>query len=294
MSKITDNPRAMAGIAGLLVVFITSLLASTAIDAAIVVPVAVAASFVAGLVIIPASYAEAEREAERHVLGEFLDRQVRSGRKLSILDPQTAMLQRWYFELRVAEEARRCRRYGTSMALMFVKVHDSSDADKTWTQEDEIDFVQMFGRTLRSVDLAARINEREYAVCLPHTTEEGADTAAGRLLNNSGAYQLETLMAFCPRDGIDYETLIDRATPYTPSAPQARDAGSVPESLQLVRLLDTTPAGEIAVPEGQTIRGVKAKMRRASKRAGVEIRIWEENGTIHFERLEPLRQEGAA
>jgi GGDEF domain-containing protein len=284
----------MAGIAGLLVVLVTSLLAATAIDAAIVVPVAVAAAFVAGLVIIPASYADAEREAERRVLGEFLDRQVRSGRKLSILDPQTAMLQRWYFELRVAEEARRCRRYGTSMAIMFVRVQDSLDPNKTWTHEDEIDFVQMFGRTLRSVDLAARISEREYAVCLPHTTEEGADTAAGRLLNNSGAYQIETLMAFCPRDGVDYETLIDRAAPYTPAAPRPHDTGSVPESLQLVKLLDTTPAGEITVPEGQTIRSVKAKMRRASKRAGVEIRIWEENGAIHFERLEPLRQEGAA
>jgi GGDEF domain-containing protein len=294
MSNITDNPRALAGIAGLLIVLVTSFLAATAIDAAIVVPVAVAAAFVAGLVIIPASYADAEREAERRVLGEFLDRQVRNGRKLSILDPQTAMLQRWYFELRVAEEARRCRRYGTSMALMFVKVHDSTDPNKTWTQEDEIDVVQMFGRTLRSVDLAARITEREYAVCLPHTTEEGADTAAGRLLNNSGAYRVEALMAFCPRDGIDYETLVDRAMPYTPPAPRAREAGSVPESLQLVKLLDTTPAGEIAVPEGQTIRSIKAKMRRASKRAGVEIRIWEENGTIHFERLEPMRQEGAA
>jgi GGDEF domain-containing protein len=271
-----------------------SFLAATAIDAAIVVPIAVAAAFVAGLVIIPASYVDAEREAERRVLGEFLDRQVRHGRKLSILDPQTAMLQRWYFELRVAEEARRCRRYGTSMALMFVKVHDSTDPDKTWAQEDEIDFVQMFGRTLRSVDLAARITEREYAVCLPHTTEEGADTAASRLLNNSGAYKVEALMSFCPRDGIDYDALVGRAMPYTPSAPRTREAGAVPENLQLVKLLDTTPAGEIAVPEGQTIRSIKAKMRRASKRAGVEIRIWEENGTIHFERLEPMRQEGAA
>jgi hypothetical protein len=35
-------------------------------------------------------------------------------------------------------------------------------------------------------------------------------------------------------------------------------------------------------------------MRRASRRAGVEIRIWEENGAIHFERQEHMRQEGAA
>ena len=204
------------------------------------------------------------------------------------------MLQRWYFELRVAEEARRCRRYGTSMAVMFVKVHDDSHPDKAWTQEDEMDFVQMFGRTLRSVDLAARINEREYAICLPHTTEEGADTAAGRLLKNSSAYSVSAHMALCPRDGLEYETLVDRAQPYTPSLPKARETGAASSNLQLVKLLGASPAGEIAVAQGQTLRSAKAKLRRASRRAGVDIRIWEENGALHFERQEPLRQEGAA
>ncbi|HLG10822.1 MAG TPA: diguanylate cyclase [Dehalococcoidia bacterium] len=294
MAKLGSNPRALAGIAGLLAVFVASLLASTAVDAAIVVPVAVVAAFASGLLIMPNPNAEAEREAERRLLGEHLDRQVRSGRKLSILDPQTAMLQRWYFELRVAEEARRCRRYGTSMAVMFVKVQDASQPDKVWTQEDEMDFVQMFGRTLRSVDLAARIHEREYAICLPHTTEEGADTAASRLLKNSGAYTVHAFMAFCPRDGIDYESLVDRAEPYTPKATRAREPGALSPNLQLVKLIGSTPAGEIAVPEGQTVRSTKAKMRRASKRAGVDIRIWDENGMIHFERQEAMRQEGAA
>ncbi len=293
MAKLGTNPRALAGIAGLLAVFVASLFVSTAVDASIVVPVAVVAAFASGLLIMPSPTAEAEREAERRRLGRHLDRQVRNGRKLSILDPQTAMLQRWYFELRVAEEARRCSRYGTSMAVMFVKVQDATEPDKVWSQQDEMDFVQMFGRTLRSVDLAARINEREYAVCLPHTTEAGADTAAGRLLKNSGAYSVTAFMALCPRDGIDYETLVDRAQIYTLPAPSARESGTV-ASLQLVQFLGTTPSGEIPVAEGQTVRGTKAKMRRASKRAGVEIRIWEENGMIHFERQEPMRQEGAA
>jgi GGDEF domain-containing protein len=283
----------LAGVAGLVTVFVVSLLASTVVNAIIVVPVAVLAAFGAGLIIVPPML-DTQREAERHVLGEHLDRQVRSGRKLSILDPQTAMLQRWYFELRVAEEARRCRRYGTNMAVLFIKVHDTDQPNKEWTQEDEMDFVQVFARTLRSVDLAARINEREYAVCLPHTTEEGADTAAGRFLKNTHAYSVTAHMAFCPRDGLDYESLVDRAQVYTPGAAHPHESAAVESNLQLVKLLGATPAGEVTVPEGQTVRGTKAKMRRASRRAGVEIRIWEENGAIHFERQEHMRQEGAA
>jgi GGDEF domain-containing protein len=298
MANLGGNPRALIGIAGLTAVFVVSLLASTAVDASIVVPVAVIAAFGSGLLIMPSASSEAQREAERRLLGEHLDRQVRSGRKLSILDPQTAMLQRWYFELRVAEEARRCRRYGTSMAVLFVKVQDADQPDRAWTQDDEMDFVQMFGRTLRSVDLAARINEREYAVCLPHTDEEGADSAADRMLKNSTGYSVSAFMALCPRDGIDYESLVERAIPYEPGASSVTQT-SEPEPapaniIQLAHLLGTQPTGEIAVPEGQTVRGTKAKMRRASKRAGVDVRIWEENGMVHFERLEPMRQEGAA
>jgi GGDEF domain-containing protein len=293
VSGLLRDRRALGGVAGLVAVLAFSLLAVTSIDSSIVVSLAVVAAFSAGLVIVP-PMADAGQEAERRVVGEHLDRQVRNGRKLSILDPQTAMLQRWYFELRVAEEARRCRRYGTSMAVMFVRVNSEGLAGQEWTQEDEIDFVQTFGRTLRSVDLAARIGDREYAVCLPHTTEEGADTAAARLLKNSGGYSVTAQMAFCPRDGLDYEALAGRAEPYTPGLPRTNESAAPGGNLQLLKLLGESPAGEIPVPAGQTMRSAKAKLRRASRRAGIDIRIWEENGAVHFERLEPMRQEGAA
>ena len=296
-SRIRDvggNPRAISGTAGLLVVFTGSLLASMAIDAAIVMPVAVVAAFGAGLLLLPSKAQAIEREEEHRLVGKHLERQVRNARKLSILDHQTALLQRWYFELRVAEEAKRCRRYETRMAVVIIKVQDSNPPKRVWRQEDEMDFVQMFARTLRSVDLAARINEREYAVCLPQTTEEGAAIAATRLLKNSGSYHVTAFMALCPRDGTDYETLVRRARVFKPP-PSSKVKKKPSAGLQLVNLLGSTPAGEVTVPEGGTVRATKAQLRRASKRAGVDIRIWEESGAIHFERApESIRQEGAA
>ena len=64
--------------------------------------------------------------------------------------------------------------------------------------------------------------------------------------------------------------------------------------MQLVQLVKTAPYGEIALRDGETVRNTKTKLRRASKRAGVDLRIWDENGAIHFERLASSQQRGAA
>jgi hypothetical protein len=61
-----------------------------------------------------------------------------------------------------------------------------------------------------------------------------------------------------------------------------------------LQLISTEPSGEVPVLEGQTIAAAKSKVRRAAKRAGIELRVWEESGAIHFERQEALEQEGVA
>ena len=293
ISEITNNQRALGSIAGLLAVALASLLAVAAIEPIIVVPLAVVAAFAAGVASTPKT-SEAERAETQRQSGETLLRQVRSGRKVSILDPQTALLQRWYFELRVAEEARRCRRYATSMALIFIKVQAAQEPERPWTQDDEIDFVQMFARTLRSVDLAARINEGEYAVCLPQTSAEGAAVAVARLLEDTGGYAVSAFMAHCPGDGMDYESLAERAQPFAPEEQHEDEPDSVSTGLTLLSLVESSASGEVAVPEGQNVRNTKAKLRRAAKRAGVDLRIWDDDGVVRFERLEPIRREGAA
>jgi GGDEF domain-containing protein len=256
---------------------------------------AIPMAFVSGLLVSLEPTSAAEREEEHRLSGEFLDRQVRHSRKLSILDSQTALLQRWYFELRLAEEGRRCIRYGHSTGVIFMEVDAVTPDETPWTPSHEIDFVQLFARTLRSVDLAGRINEREYAVCLPHTTLEGAHRAVARLLENASGYQVAAYVALCPRDGTDFDALIEQAQPFDPEAviaPQPAEAAAS-ESVSLVQMLGTLPSGEIEVLDGQTVSSTKAKVRRASKRADVEVRIWEEDGTIHFERLNAWHEEGA-
>ena len=294
MSRIAGNPKVAAGIAGPLVVFIASVLALSLVDAVFVLLLAIVAAFASGLMVSFDPVAAAEREEGHRLSGEFLNRQVRHSRRLSILDPQTALLQRWYFELRIAEEARRCRRYEHTTALILICVDASAQPYRTWTQVDETEFVQLFFRSLRSVDLVARIDERTYGVCLPETTLQGAKSVATRLLQAAGAYAVTAKLALCPGDGMDYDALVARARVFAPPPGGNGASAAVSGGLPLVQLLGTTISGEIAVPQGQTVRGTKAKIRRASRRAGVELRIWEENGAVRFERIEAVPQESTA
>ena len=213
---------------------------------------------------------------------------MRTGRKLSILDPQTALLQRWYFELRVADEARRCRRYGMGMSILFIQVEDDEEraGDADWTTEIQMDIVQVLARQMRAVDLAARTGDREFALCLPHTSVEGALSLAWRISQNVGSYKVTMRKATAPDQGFDFDALYTAAEGFIPEEPIARPVEQPSSHLQLAQLVKASPYGEVPITDGQTIRSGKAKLRRAAKRAGVEIRVWDADGALHFERLD--------
>jgi len=288
---VLRSPRALLAAVAVIAIFGLSVWVSPIAAAVVVAPLALIAAVAAA----PNVTAARAREAARISISAGLNRQVRNGRKLSILDPHTALLQRWYFELRVADEVRRCRRYGMGVSMMFIKIEDDEEHgnDPDWNTEVQMDFVQVLARSLRAVDLASRTDEREFALCLPHTAEEGSLTLAWRVAQNVGSYKVTMRKATAPDDGFDFDALYEKAEVFTPTEPAPKAVEEPSSHLQLVQLVKTEAYGEVAVPEGQTTRNTKSKLRRASKRAGVDIRIWEENGAIHFERV-ASSQRGAA
>jgi GGDEF domain-containing protein len=294
-SRVLDvirSPRALLASLAVIAIFGLSIWVSPLAAAVVVAPLALVAAVAAA----PNETAARAREATRATINAGLNRHMRGGRKLSILDPQTALLQRWYFELRIADEARRCRRYGMGMSTLFIKVEDDEAHadDPDWTTEVQMDVVQILARQMRAVDLAARIDEREFALCLPHTGEDGAMSLAWRISQNVGAYKATMRRAMAPDQGFDFDALYEAAEVFTPEEPSAMPAEEPSSHLQLVQLVKTSPYGEIPMPDGQTTRNMRSKLRRAAKRAGVDVRIWEANGVMHFERLAGQQQRGAA
>jgi GGDEF domain-containing protein len=291
--EILRSPRALLAAVAVVAVFGLAIGVSPVAGAVVVVPLAVIAAVAAA----PNETAARARDAARASINAGLNRHARNGRKLSILDPQTGLLQRWYFELRVADEARRCRRYGMGMSTLFLKVEDDEahKDDPDWTTEVQMDVVQVLARQMRAVDLASRVGEREFALCLPHTGDDGAMSLAWRISQNTGSYQVTMRKAMAPDQGFDFGALYEVAeafAPYDPAPPKPSKQPS--DHLQLVQLVKNFPYGEVAVAEGQTARNTKAKLRRAAKRAGVPVRIWEAEGVLHFERLAATQQRGVA
>jgi GGDEF domain-containing protein len=289
---VIRSPRALLAALTVIAIFGLAVWVSPLAAGIVVVPLALIAAVAAA----PNETAARAREAARVSINAGLHRHARSGRKLSILDPQTALLQRWYFELRVADEARRCRRYGMGMSTLFLRIEDDEKhaTDPDWPTEVQMDFVQILARQMRAVDLASRTDEREFALCLPHTGDDGARSLAWRISQNVGSYKVTMRKALAPDQGFDYDALYEAAEIFVPEEPVARPVQEPSTHLQLVQLIKNEPYGEVPIPEGQTLRNTKSKLRRASKRAGVDVRIWEANGILHFERLANGQQRGVA
>src|SRR4051812_49267870 len=96
-----------------------SLLAAVTAVAARVLPV------VPGVIVFAVVLAVLEmtpRRAGRFRRPHGLQRQVDGLRRTALYDAELGVYQGWYFDLRLREEAARCKRYGLSMAVVIVKV----------------------------------------------------------------------------------------------------------------------------------------------------------------------------
>jgi len=147
------------------------------------------------------------------VINKLLEKQVQPGRRLVILDPETTLFKRWYFDLRLSEEVNRCSRYGSPMALIAVRRLSSSgsQAERRNSLETELDFVKVFMRNVRTLDLATKLNETDYCICLPHTDKRGAESVATRLLVEIGQTEISVGVAEYSGEDKEAEVTLERA-----------------------------------------------------------------------------------
>jgi len=134
-------------------------------------------------------------------------------RRNSIRDETTGLLNRWYLERRLEEEAARCRRYGYSMAVLVIKAgfpHLADLSDDRW-QQRTVDAAQRCMRVVRVVDLSAYLAPMEFAICLVHCDREGAESALERLTEELSEYTCLGGIAVFPADGCEPRAMIELA-----------------------------------------------------------------------------------
>ncbi len=106
-------------------------------------------------------------------------------RHMAYADGLTGIFNRRYFEMRIAEEMERARRYDNALALIMVDL----DHFKRLNDEfghllgDEVlrQVTTLFGQNLRKSDIVCRYGGEEFVLLMPQTAVEQATAAAEKL-----------------------------------------------------------------------------------------------------------------
>jgi GGDEF domain-containing protein len=112
-------------------------------------------------------------------------------RRFDEFSPNETHLSRQYFETRLAQEIKRSRRH--KLPLCVVTLSTPRERDKA---VHTLQLIELTARNLRAEDSAGRLGRYVYAICLPHTTPEGAEAVIGRLRGEFGAKQLHFSLAY--------------------------------------------------------------------------------------------------
>lgn len=145
-------------------------------------------------------------------IANIAQRPVPGGRHL-VRDEITGLHHRWYFEMRLEDEAARCDRYGYSMAVVVLRFGSVELADirrESWPGR-AIAAAEKCVSAVRRVDLSGYLAPNEFAICLVHCDVEGAQRALDRLQAELSEYSFDGGISVFPIDGCGPLALIDLA-----------------------------------------------------------------------------------
>ncbi|HEX5139696.1 MAG TPA: diguanylate cyclase [Dehalococcoidia bacterium] len=134
-------------------------------------------------------------------------------RRNSIRDESTGLLNRWYLERRLEEEAGRCKRYGYSMAVVVLKcaILDRSGISADGWQVESATAAHRCAQVIRTVDLSSSLAPFEFAICLVHCDEDGAQRAIDRMIAEMKEYECSVGVAVYPDDDCQPRAMIELA-----------------------------------------------------------------------------------
>jgi GGDEF domain-containing protein len=212
MRSVHPRPTAIAagitallfGIVWMLSAWDLSLLNSFAAAAVVAVGVG------AGIYVIKSAASPASGERGNRLL-ELMQRSSEARR--GIRDETTGLLNRWYLERRLDEEAARCMRYGHSMAVIVLKAIalDLARFSLDGWQQESAAAAERAATVIRNVDLSASLAPFEFALCLVHCDRIGAEAAIQRIIREFSDYDCRIGIAIYPEDECEPRALIELA-----------------------------------------------------------------------------------
>jgi len=100
----------------------------------------------------------------------------------AIYDLASTWYQGWYFELRLEEEVWRGNRYGFPVSVIALHLEDDLGSPLIPARQDFNNRLsEIAANRLRRSDLPGILDERDFAICLPHTDVSRARVVAERV-----------------------------------------------------------------------------------------------------------------
>jgi diguanylate cyclase (GGDEF)-like protein len=130
-----------------------------------------------------------------------------------VYDPVTGLYSRWYLELRLREEVERCRRYGSSFALVVIRLTGvglAALATDFWVRRVE-EIGALTNAALRTVDIVAALGPAELAICLVNCNFGDANSVATRLIACISQDQTSIGVVVFPEDELEPQAIIEVA-----------------------------------------------------------------------------------
>lgn len=111
----------------------------------------------------------------------------RALRSQAVRDPLTCLFNRQQAFLMGTQELARSRRYHTPLAILVVRVDNMRDINQTYGyalgDHALICLSRLLQTLLRDADYAARLDDRQFIICLPDTNAQQARLISQRILN---------------------------------------------------------------------------------------------------------------
>jgi GGDEF domain-containing protein len=127
-----------------------------------------------------------------------------------------------YFEARLDQEVRRCRRHEIPLCVLTLQ---TASGDDGWS-EATARLVSVASRLLRAEDSVCHIGGAAYAISLPHTTPAGAAVVISRLSQELGMESPTFGLAYLPPGRMaTSQSLIEHAL-RTPVRPETAEAAA--------------------------------------------------------------------
>ena len=107
---------------------------------------------------------------------------------ISKTDTLTGIHNRKSFEDHFSNEIERCKRHSHPLALMLIDIDNLNRINEQHGHDmgDRVlkDVAWLVKNAVRRIDIAARYDEDEFAVLMPHTTKQEAETVSKRIYDN--------------------------------------------------------------------------------------------------------------